>query len=304
MKTISVMIMSVVAAFFVMPTLAQAQYSVEPRNGDLLRLDSDNFWHVTTGETLRLEQREKIAEDVDSPSISPDGKRVIVHRKPEAAGQPGKLFQWADAERTVTLLREDLDVSNYVTWTDNDRFFMREQQAPFFEHGKKLNFAVEGRRTHFRSKRAINENAVLVYQMEDAIIMKRENVIQVISDVTRDRYFSPIVSADEKFIVFVGLTSGINLFDIAQNAVVYQDSLGAYPSFSADGRYLIYTQARDDGHVLIQTDTLLIDLHHQRVIRVANPEQEIRVRATISRDASYMAFETASGEVFRAKLAL
>ena len=290
------------SAFLLMPTFAMSQVSMEPKNGDLLRIDHEHFWQFSLDQELRVDGAHLIASDMDSPSISPDGKRVVFHRKADAPGLPAKLFQWADDQSQTQLLREDMDVSNYVTWTDNDRFFMREQSAPFFEHGKKLNFAVEGRQSHFKNRRAINENAVLVYQAEDAIFMKRENILQIISDVTIDRYFSPIVSSDESFIVFVGLASGVNLFDISQNAVVFQDALGAYPSFSPDGRYLVYTQAKDDGHVITQADTVLVDLHTHKVMHVANPNKEIRIRATVSRDASFIAYETITGDIFRAKL--
>ena len=288
--------------FCMMPALAMAQYSEEPKNGDLIRLDAGQFWQVTAVNDVSLASKIRLADGLGSPSISPNGERVILHRKPEFPGDSGKLFQWSLDASELQLVREDADVSNYVTWTANDRFFMREQKAPFFEHGQKLNFAVEGKRSHFRSRRAINENPVLVYQADDAIIMKRNNVVEVISDVTLDRYFSPIVSSDENFIVFVGLASGINLFDIAQNAVVYQDALGAYPSFSPDGRYLVYTQAWDDGHVMTRADVMLVDLHHKKVMRVANPDGEIRMRATVSQDASFMAYETVAGEVFRVQL--
>ena len=290
------------AALWLMPAFCSAQVSVEPKHGDMLRIDHEQFWKLSRVSELRTAQAHLIAKDMDSPSISPDGTRVILHRKPEAPGLPAKLFQWADDQPQTQLLREDADVSNYVTWTDNDRFFMREQSAPFFEHGKKLNFAVEGKKSRFQSRRAINENAVLVYQTEDAIFMKRDNVLQIISDVTLDRYFSPMVSADESFIVFVGLATGVNLFDIAQNAVVYQDALGAYPSFSPDGRYLVYTQAKDDGHVITEADTILVDLHTHKIMHVANPDHEIRIRATVSRDAAFMAYETTSGDIFRVKL--
>ncbi len=285
------------------PQLAFAQASVEPTHGGLVRLNPDNFWNIAdTQAEIQINEPTFLAEGLKTPTISPDGKQVILARRTFNPGEKGKLYRWNDSKQPLEMIMEDEEVSDHITWTSNNDFFMRERSAPFFKDGQKRHFSIENKLTRFKTRRLIQENPVIAYDSDDVIVMKRLGVIQAISDVTVDRYYGPIVSADENYIVFSGLSTGINLFDIAANAVVYQDNKGTSPHFSADSKYLIYAQTSDDGHVLTQGDIVVIDLNAKTKRRIANPKGEVRVNATLSNDAKFIAYENVNGECFRAQV--
>ena len=98
-----------------------------------------------------------------------------------------------------------------------------------------------------------------------------------------------------------GLTTGVHVFDIEQNAVVYIGEKGTDPSFSPDGRYLIYAVTTDDGDDFTSGNLVLIDLKTHSRRTISNPSKEIRLRGSISYDAQFVAYETTKG-VFRAKI--
>lgn len=303
MKTIKSWLASAaVAACTLIPTFASAQVSLEPTQGGLVKLNKANFWNIQQAGELKLSNVEKIADGLNTPTISPDGSKIILAQRSSDGIEPGKLYQWRNDEKKLNVVLEDKEVSDYVTWTSDDRFFMRERSTPFTREGKKLNFNLVNKAALFKDKRLINENPVVVFDDDDVIVMKRNNIIQAISDVTIDRYFAPQVSAKEDYIVFSGLTTGVNLFHIDQNSVVYQDKKGSDPRFSADGKYLVYAETSDDGHVYLHGDIIVVDLSTKTKYRVENPKKEIRLRASISKDAKFVAFENLNGETFKASL--
>lgn len=291
------------AAFMVAPVMASAQVSAEPQNGDLVRLNPSNFWKVSQEADLQVTDQVKIADGLHSPTISPDGSRVVLSMLGKAPGENSKLFQWnSTAASSPELIMEGVDVSNYVTWTDNDSFYVRERFAPFFENGRKLNFKAEGKRAAFRDRRTLHEDPVVVFDADDVIVMKHNNKLLAISDVTIDRYSGPMVSSDQNYVVFSGLTTGVNLYDIRNNGVVFQDAKGSRPSFSPDGKYLVYTETADDGHVLTRGDIIIFDIHNKKRMKLSNPTHEIRIQGSLSRKADFIAWENVNGESFKARL--
>lgn len=290
------------AAFMVAPVMASAQVSAEPRNGELVRLNPSNFWKVSQEADLQVTDQVKIADGLHSPTISPDGSRVVLSALSKEPDQKSRLFQWNATSSSPELIMEGVDVSNHVTWTDNDSFYVRERFAPFFEHGKKLNFKAEDRRATFRDRRTLHEDPVVVFDADDVIVMKYDNKLLAISDVTVDRYSGPMVSSDQKYVVFSGLVTGVNLYDIRNNGVVFQDAKGSGPSFSPDGKYLVYTETADDGHVLTRGDIIIFDIQNKKRMKLSNPTHEIRVQASLSRKADFIAWENVNGESFKARL--
>jgi len=285
------------------PCAAMAQMSVEPENGALVRLDRSNFWSIKQMATVGVADQVKLGEGLRTPVISPDGQKVILSQPSRSMGEIGKLYQWTEASRQAELVIENKDISTHITWTDNDSFYVRERTAPFMERGQKLNFSMSGKKAEFRSRMTLHDRAVIVFDADDIIMMKRNHKMLAISDITIDRYSGPKVSSDEKFVVFSGLTTGVNLYDINQNGVVYQDPKGSDPRFSPDGKFLVYNETSDDGHVITQGDIIIVDLHTQARTRVSNPKGEIRLHASLSNDARYIAWENINGETYKARLA-
>ncbi len=300
--------LSILAKFLAFATLvsapctAMAQMSVEPENGAMVRLNRDHFWSLKQSADIKVADQVQIADGLRTPVISPDGKSVILTQPSRSMGEVGKLYQWTEISSKAELVLESPDISSHVTWTDNDHFYVRERTAPFMERGQKLNFSITNQKAAFRSRMTLHDRAVIVYDAEDIIIMKRNHKLLAISDITIDRYSGPKVSSDEQFIVFSGLTTGVNLYDINQNEVVYQDAKGSDPRFSPDGKYLIYNETSDDGHVITQGDVVIVNLRTQMRMRVANPNHEIRLHASLSNNARYIAWENINGETFRARL--
>ena len=271
-----------------------------PVDGQLVRLDAKKLWRFAFLQNVPIQQTQQIGSHVMSASISPDGSQVILFERTQPH-QPNILHRWADG-KTAKIL-ESHDVSSYIDWIGDDQIDIREMSAPFFRDGGKLRYEVSAK-PRFKTRLPYADSDFVVYDHDDVIILesKKTRTLQAISDPAADRYFAPILSPDERFVAFSGLRTGVLVFDIEANAVVFIGANGTDPAFSPDGRYMVYTDTRDDGHVYTQGNIVLVDLKRRTYRILANPNDEIRLRATISRNAEFVSYTTINGDAYRAKI--
>ena len=282
---------------------AASAFAVPPKDGQLVKLDAEQMWHLSYFDNLPVQNQTRIAEKLTAPSISPDGQRVVLFER-GLPGEPNVLHEWSVQNPRIRELSRSLEFSNFITWDDDENISIREQSRPFFRVGAKLRFSHTPKALKLRERKPLVESNYVVYDQDDVIILesKKTQTLQAISDPAMGRYFAPILSPDEKFVVYSSLSSGIFLFDIEQNAVVFIGAHGSVPAFSPDGRYLIYADTGDDGHDYTRGDLILLDLRLKSYRVIANPQNEIRLNATLSRDAKAIAYETSDGKVWRGEL--
>lgn len=278
---------------------AQAQTPVPAIDSQMVKLQKQNLWRPIPLPAIEITQSKQIAQNYAFPSISPDGHQVILF-EPGQPGEPNILHLWTDSTHKIQKLLTDREVSGYISWQDDQTCLMRERSTPFKRNGLKRIYSLDQKKNlQLQAKQPLSSARITAYDADDVIILENANnqTLQAISDTRLDRYYAPIVSPDQRYVVFSGLTTGVHLFDIAQNSVVYVGSGGTNPVFSPDGRYLIYAQTTDDGHAFTTGELILIDLdnHSSRVI--ANPNHEIRLRASLSRLAKKIVYETEKGEI-------
>lgn len=284
---------------------AASAFALPPKDGQLVKLDAEQLWHLSYLANLPVQNSTQIAEKFTKPSIAPDGKHVVLFER-GLPGEPNVLHEWAEDTGKIKERIRSFDVSDFITWDDNQNFSVRDRAKPFFKDGAKLKFDRSLKELKLRERKPLTDSDYVVYDQDDVIILesKKTQTLQAISDPAMGRYFAPILSPDEKFVVYSSLSSGIFLFDIEANAVVYIGAHGSVPTFSPDGRYLIYANTSDNGHDYTRGDLILLDLQLKSYRVIANPKSEIRLNATLSKDAREIAYETADGKVFRGELAI
>ena len=304
MKKISLSIIALVTMLPLCGNIyAQDTMRAMPVDGEMVRLQASSLWKLTQLPEVQMTQVENVAQGLRFPSISPDGSQIIMYDRIDDT--KSRLVRYQSADRSLSVLLENDEASPYVQWESDNRIAVRQPDKPFFQDGAKMKFDLTtSKRPLLREKKRYVEENFIAYDADDVIILVRKDTqtLQAISDTNADRYYAPMVSPDEKYVVFSGLTTGVHVFDIAKNAVVYIGKNGTSPSFSPDGRYLIYAITDDDGHVLTTGDLMLLDLETHSYRQIANPTKEIRTRASLSRSATSIAYETEDGRIFRADL--
>ncbi len=280
------------------------QNAAKPADGEMIALNVANMWTISQMSDVKLSDIQIVTTQAKFPSISPDGQKILLFA-PETDAAPRKLLRWTPKTDELQELMSGQNVSMFVTWDDADNISMRQADKPFFGDSRLLKLRLENKSAALRAKKPLADSKLFAYDDDDIIILARKDTktLQAISDVNADRYYAPIVSPDEKFVVFSGLTTGVHIFDVEKNAVVYIGAKGTDPSFSPDGRYLIYGETSDDGNDYTSGNLIIVDLQKHSRRALANPSKEIRLRGTLSKDASFVAYETAKGAVYRARLA-
>lgn len=275
----------------------------QPIDGQMVKLNAKKLWRMTYLHNTQLHNIQTVAKNFSHPSISPDGNTIVMFER----GKPGEfnaLHQWTPD--SLNEIMRDENVSTYVNWEDTTHFSMRERAKPFERDTKHLKFNLKNKKPTLKSIQQNQDNAFVVYDADDVIILesKKTKTLQAISDIRSDRYYAPVLSPDQKFVAFNGLSSGVHLFDIEANAVVFIASKATSPAFSPDGKFLIYAVTSDNGHEVESGDFVIINLQKRTYQYISNPNQEIRIRATLSQNAEFISYQTKDGEIFRAQLSV
>ena len=297
-------IMICMGLIFTATSYTQAHPPIPAMDGQMVRLNANHLWTPIPLNPLTISQSEQIASDLHYPSISPNGDQILLF-EPGDSGNPNHLHLWTKTIRTTREVAADHEVSGYITWQDDQTYAMREHSKPFVREAAQRVYELTPKKLPvLRNRKPMAASQIMAYDAGDVVVLEnaRNQTLQAISDTRHDRYYAPIVSPDERYIVFSGLTTGVHLFDIAQNAVVYIGASGTSPSFSPDGRYLIYAQTTDNGHEFTSGELVIIDLEKHTSRLIANPHHEIRLRGSISRNARTIAYETENGQIIRGTL--
>ncbi len=261
------------------------------------RLDSSKFWKIQVEPDIPVIESELLATELAYPKISPDAAKIAMV-KPKESG----IYMWTAMNKSAEKMIDHPEASLYVEWQNNDDFSVRVKSAPFERDAQRIHLTTLAANSLRVARRVLNSKSrVHAYDFHENIVLEEQNNVRVISDDKVDRYFAPTLSPDQKYVAYTGLSTGIYLFDLQADAVVFVGEAATEPIFSADSRYLLYVETKDDGHHYTKGDVVILDLSSKTLRRVANPRNEIRHHASISNNG-YIAYQTVDHEIYRAKL--
>jgi Tol biopolymer transport system component len=142
--------------------------------------------------------------------------------------------------------------------------------------------------------------ALVAEQRDDRIWVRRLDGT-LVSPGAGDRFFAPVVSPDGARVVFSGLATGLWIFDRKSGALT-RAGAGTQPSWSPDGRRLIFERTEDDGHDILASDLWLFDAETHALARLTSTEGVVERRPAFSPDGLSVAFDDDRGTIWTARL--
>jgi hypothetical protein len=104
-------------------------------------------------------------------------------------------------------------------------------------------------------------------------------------EIDGERFIAPVRSPDGRHVVFLGLSTGLYVHRVRDGRTSALGR-GAFPSFSADGRFLVFSRTEDDGHSLTAGELFLTYLDHDAMPTGALTSTPDRIEVSPSLDAT------------------
>ncbi len=113
---------------------------------------------------------------------------------------------------------------------------------------------------------------------------------------TGDRFFGPTVSPNGARVAFVGLATGVYVYDVATGAVEHLGP-GTAPAWSPDSTALAFERTDDDGHAIVGSDIWVWRAGNGAAPLMATARRTER-RPSWSPDGARLAFDDDRGSVY------
>jgi Tol biopolymer transport system component len=174
-------------------------------------------------------------------SLSPDGRQIVYRRTTQATA--GK-----DRQQEI-VLRDLVDRTNSILAAGSSL------SVPIFADGKAVY--TEAGKTRNLSLRKSTTNVTLLGIEDSKIALNKNGVKVLINPLGSGRYIWPALSPLKDKIVAYQMEQGAFVCDI-EGKNVQKIGRRDSPSWTRDGKWIVYMQDNDDGHVVLTSDIWMI----------------------------------------------
>jgi Tol biopolymer transport system component len=233
-------------------------------------------------------------KDYLAPLWAPDGLHIAYSQH-----NYNKLYIIDVSSKEEYLLIEGPGCGFRPEWDESgDRLYFRKRRgsslAPL-----EASVSLDGVRSEaFRQRREVSLGIDI---KQDAIYRAdRSKKSSQISGVN-DKFYGPILSPDERYLVFQGISTGIYIHNIESGETV-SIGQGDYPTWAPKSNAIFFDRTEDDGHYITKGDIYCYRLDDQSLFQLTNTPGIVEQRASVSPDGRMIAFD-AQGAIFVGRLA-
>lgn len=141
---------------------------------------------------------------------------------------------------------------------------------------------------------ALQEERALAFAHQDRIYLRTDaGAMRIVSG---DSFFAPQMSPDNSKLAFVGLATGIYVYDLASRQLIHVGP-GTSPSWAPDSQRLAYEWTEDDGHAIVASD-LWVWRKEEGSQRLTATEARLERHPSFSLDGKNVAFDDGAGAVY------
>ncbi len=135
----------------------------------------------------------------------------------------------------------------------------------------------------------------LAFASNDRIYLRTNTGLRVLA--TGDRFFDPQVSPDQSKIAFVGLASGIYIYERATRRLRHLGP-GTSPAWSPDSSALVYEWTEDDGHSIVGSELWLWRGNADTSVPLTSTENRIERHPSFAPAGNELVFDDDAGAIY------
>ncbi len=174
-------------------------------------------------------------------TIAPDGRSIVYRRTSYPAGS---------RERVQEIVHRDLSAKTSTILATG-----RSLSAPAFADGKPT-FIENGKQKNLSLRRS-SANITILGIEETKIALNRNGVKLLLDPLGKGRYIWPALSPNKDRIVAYQMEEGTFVCDLEGNVLARLGKRNA-PSWTRDGRWLVYMNDQDDGQRILASDLMMV----------------------------------------------
>lgn len=236
--------------------------------------------------------RQVAAGEYQAPVMAPSGEHLVC-TGPKLAG----LYLVSTKDKTIKRITAQDRAGYLPVWRSDSRAIGLRTHGRAFSSEPLRALDLAGK----RQKSFAPVSGLGVIQHNDCITLEtRDRAISVACG--HDRYYAPQLSPDRRHLVYNGLATGLFLYRISDGRTIALGS-GHQPSFSGDGKKMVFSRTKDNGQELTEADIWITDLGHPsyRSSALTRTPDTLEQYPSLSRDGKLISY-SAEGNIYVASV--
>lgn len=153
-----------------------------------------------------------------------------------------------------------------------------------------------------RNNWVVKQNEIFVTNEDSKVWLHEGNSKKLFEPLGEGVYVWPELSPDKKKIAFTFGSKGSFIFDLNGKLLIHLGKEAHYPKWSPDGKFIVYMTDKDDGHRIISSDIVMIEVATGKKIEVSKTSETIEMYPCWNKLGDQIYFNDLDGNIYRADI--
>ncbi|HEX9006563.1 MAG TPA: hypothetical protein VF889_04675 [Bacteroidota bacterium] len=167
--------------------------------------------------------------------------------------------------------------------------------APAFAGGQPV--ALQSTKLRVNDRLSSTHPPVLMGIENTKIALVRNGARILLDPFKNGSYIWPSLSPDGKSLVAYEMSRGTFICDLSGKVLIRLGRRDA-PSWTRDGKWIVYMDDRDDGHRLLSSDICMVSIDGKQTVRLTDTKDVMEMHPRCSPTEDRIVYDTPEGEIY------